>query len=90
MVPKQVSYRFPGIDYCTVSIQRGKVPIPNCHRHVTNITITNTECESIAFSLWYAQRKPKKITVQKVSQFKNYVWLIYSTSNCDQNMHWPL
>ena len=28
MVPKQVSYRFPGIDYCTVSIQRGKVPIP--------------------------------------------------------------
>ena len=31
MVPKQVSYRFPGIDYCTVSIQRGKVPIPNDH-----------------------------------------------------------
>ena len=28
MVPKQVSYRFPGIDYCIVSIQRGKVPIP--------------------------------------------------------------
>ena len=30
MVPKQVWYRFPGIDYCTVSIQRGKVPIPIC------------------------------------------------------------
>ena len=29
MVPKQVWYRFPGIDYCTVSIQRGKVPIPS-------------------------------------------------------------
>ena len=28
MVPKQVSYRFPGIDYCTVTIQREKVPIP--------------------------------------------------------------
>ena len=28
MVPKQVSYRFPGIDYGIASIQRGKVPIP--------------------------------------------------------------
>ena len=27
-LPKQVSYRFPGIDYRIVSIQRGKVPIP--------------------------------------------------------------
>ena len=30
MVPKQVWYGFPGIDYCIVSIQRGKVPIPRC------------------------------------------------------------
>ena len=29
MVPKQVSYRFPGIDNRIISIQRGKVPIPN-------------------------------------------------------------
>ena len=28
MVPKKVSYRFPGIDYCIVSLQRAKVPIP--------------------------------------------------------------
>ena len=28
MVPKQVWYGFPGIGYCIVSIQRGKVPNP--------------------------------------------------------------
>ena len=28
MVPKQVWYRFPGIGYCIISIQRGKVPNP--------------------------------------------------------------
>ena len=60
MVPKQVSYRFPGIDYCIVSIQRGKVPIPT---HI----IERRRCKTIKKlkdrkQIMKGKRKTKAIT----------------------------
>ena len=78
MVPKQVSYRFPGIDYCTVSIQRGKVPIPNPHRPEA-CTSTPEELEELLdWSPWVCTGPKTEISRHAISYLLPLIWVIIS------------
>ena len=83
MVPKQVWYRFPGIDYCIVSIQRGKVPIPSCHTSGRKRGCNPRSSLAGYMEVVQIPRGSVHIEIREVAMSKNYIgkWWTYT---CDR------